>query len=147
MGRKLVIPQEDEGCTRMTDVLASYVVRMEKTPLRGSTPLSPEPVAADIGEEAAGHGFYTRTKKPPAVAFHSLPQELTDIVKICTKASRANFGDLVWLTWDGGKGVRKDGNRVAHPMHGSTLVGVTVSGTQGMQRCWAQVDSLCSKSR
>ena len=60
-GRKFVIPQEDEGCTRMTDVLASYVARMEKTPLRGSTPLSPEPVAADIGEEAAGHGFYTRT--------------------------------------------------------------------------------------
>ena len=29
-GRQFVIPQEDEGCTRMTDVLASYVARMEE---------------------------------------------------------------------------------------------------------------------
>ena len=103
--------------------------------------MSTEPVTADIGEEAAGHGFYTRTNKPPAVAFNSLPQELTDIVKICTKASRANFGDLVWLTWDGGKGVRKSGNRTAHPMHGSTLVGVSL-GSTGYAALLGHIDDM-----
>ena len=47
----------------------------------------------------SGMGFYTRGEKPKTEELLTCSQDLTDIVKICTEASRAGAEDLLWLSW------------------------------------------------
>ena len=126
--------KEEEGTPLLEELDALYAARISQTPVRGTNPLSAEPVATDSGLEEVGLGFYKRTQKPRAGEFKHMSHELSDIVRICTKAHRAKHGDLVWLTWDGGGGGNK--GRVSHPAHASTLIGITVAGAHALRRCW-----------
>ena len=74
-------------------------------------------------EAAATLGFYRRRRKPDAEEMNIVSQELEDLVKICTYASRQHAGGLVWLSWCGLS--EKSKGRKTVPCHGSTLVAVT----------------------
>ena len=54
-------------------------------------------------------------------------QELNDLVRIVTTASRVGLGNLVWLSWCGSN------TRKLHPAHGTTLVAVTRRAAEVLQ--------------
>ena len=54
-------------------------------------------------------------------------EELSDLVRIVTTASRACLGELVWLSWCGRQ------FRKLHPSHGTTLVSLTRRGAEQLQ--------------
>ena len=133
--------EEEEVPAREEEIFLEYAERLSAAELVKENPLSVEPVATDGGSEQAGYGFYIRTKKPKPHEFEQMGEELPDIVKIVTQASRHGVGELVWLTWDGGRGVKAKGPqggwRQAHPAHASTAIAVSVQGAKGLQAVWA----------
>ena len=54
-------------------------------------------------------------------------QELCDLVRIVTTASRNGLGNLVWLSWSGRE------RRKLHPCHGSSLIAITKFGAEFLQ--------------
>ena len=54
-------------------------------------------------------------------------EELSDLVRIVTTASRACLGDIVWLSWCGRQ------FRKLHPSHGSTLLALTRRAAEQLQ--------------
>ena len=85
-----------------------------------------------------------RAEKPTAQQFRERREELPDLVKICTKAARFGYGDLVWLSWMGGPGKRsgEPGSqwRAAHPAHASTALGVSAQGAHKLRELWQHID-------
>ena len=71
--------------------------------------------------------------KAPRADFEHPSEELVDLVRICTAASRCGYGNLVWLGWQPGMpGERvKEPNRVGF---GSQLIAVSVQGAARLAR-------------
>ena len=98
-----------------------YHARLRRCPLRGA---GAEPAtSADDEHEALAEDlpFVVRRRKPTPEELQELPQELTDLVRICTQAHRCGKGGLVWLGWDGAD---KAGCR-RKPVHGALAFGIT----------------------
>ena len=98
----------------------------------------PEAVPHDAGvdpqsagwERSAG-AFYTRQAKPTRRAdVESLApsQEVQDLVKICTLASRRDCGDLIWMSWNG----KNERGMRAKPCYGAQMIAVTVTGARNL---------------
>ena len=101
-----------------------YRARCALVPLVGEEEAGAFCESANPGVEvAATLGFYRRRRKPDAEEMKQVSEELEDLVKICTYASRQHAGGLVWLSWCGLS--EKSKGRKTVPCHGSTLVAVT----------------------
>lgn len=98
-----------------------YDARLALCPLAG--PERPPAVEMEgHAELVPGLPFYVRQGKPTPAELGHLPQELTDIVRICTAAHRdGRRGGLVWLGWDGANAQGKK----RKPVHGALAFGIT----------------------
>ena len=89
-----------------------------------------EPVACGAQQVSAAMpsygGFMPGTRSRAREAYVS--EELNDLVRVCTHASRVGLGDIVWLSWEGSSKGRK-----LSPSHGSTLLGLTRCGASSLE--------------
>ena len=94
-----------------------------------------EPVAPEMlgWERVVGEFFRPASKSSGAESRHP-SQEIQDVVKMVTAASRRGVGDLVWLSWDG---FNRRGKK-QKPQHAATLIAVSLEGAWKLRIAFAE---------
>ena len=87
-------------------------------------------------EQVAGRFYKRQPKASRTERGKALPasQELSDMVKMITAASRSACGEIVWLSWNG----RKTSGHRAKPSYGSQLIAVTHTGAKALAEAFDQ---------